>query len=518
MDAPGSPNPPASTRRVPPLAVPIAFAAAAFLLLLVPGLLGKYGPFIDELYYVSCAERLAWGYVDHPPLAPALLKLSRALLGDGLLALRLPVAAAGALLMYGVGLLARRLGAGALGQSVACAALITAPLYQIMFGFYSMNALEILLWAALIWVLLEVELRNAPRLWLLFGGLAGLALLTKHTVVMLALALGIAMVATPARRHFASRWLWLGAVLAALLFAPNLAWQVEHGWPSLEFYRNASLHKQVRMPPLQVLSLQAIFVSPGTLPVWLAGLALLWKRRELRHVSVLYLVLLAAMAVAHEGRPDRISGAYPALFAAGGVWWDRTLAAWRSWARPAPFAWIAAWGAVLLPLGVPVLPPETTARWATALGVVPQLERGAGKRTALPQWFADRLGWERLVDDVAEARARLTPEERRRVAYFAPSYGQAGALEWLGRERGLAPVYSTHNSFFLWGPPPDPVEVAVVIGNRRENLEELFEDVTLAARHECGLCMPWRNGMPIWIVRRPRGRIADHWASWRHFE
>jgi 4-amino-4-deoxy-L-arabinose transferase-like glycosyltransferase len=498
--------------------VPMAAAAAAFLLLLLPGLLGPYGPFIDELYYVACSERLAWGFVDHPPLAPALLRASRLLLGEGLFALRLPVALAGALLTLGVGLLARRFGASALGQALACGALVCAPLFQIMFGFFSMNALEILLWGALLWVLVEIELRGAPRLWLLFGGLAGVALMSKHTVITLAAAVGVGLVATPARRHLRSRWLWLGAALAALVVAPNLAWQVEHGWPSLEFYRNAAFQKQVRMPPPQVLATQVIFVNPGTLPVWLAGLVFLWQRRDLRHLAVAYVALLALMLATGEGRPDRIAGAYPLLFGAGGWWWERRLRTAAGWARPALVAWMAVFTAVLLPLGVPVLPPEATARWAARLGVVPQIERGAGKRTQLPQWFADRLGWEQLVDNVAAVRDRLTPEERERAVYFAPSYGQAGALEWLGRGRGLVPAYSTHNSYFLWGPPPDPVEVAIVIGERREELQRLFTEVTLVKMHECGYCMPWRNDMPIWIVRGPRVRIADQWPRWKHFE
>src|ERR1700756_107378 len=58
---------------------------------------GRYGSFRDELYYAACGQRLAWGYVDHAPLAPWLARLSRALLGDSLSALRLlPALAASA--------------------------------------------------------------------------------------------------------------------------------------------------------------------------------------------------------------------------------------------------------------------------------------------------------------------------------------------------------------------------------------------------------------------------------------
>jgi hypothetical protein len=152
------------------------------------------------------------------------------------------------------------------------------------------------------------------------------------------------------------------------------------------------------------------------------------------------------------------------------------------------------------------------------VGGTPQVERGEHKRTPIPQYYADRLGWERLVDDVAAAAAKLTPEERKRAVAFAQAYGPAGALEWLGRDRGLPPVYCGQNTCFLWGPPPDPVDAVIVLGDDERRLGELFEQVELAGIHACGMCMPWRNGMPIWIARRPKVKIRDLWPEVKHFE
>src|SRR5512134_1938922 len=84
--------------------VPGAVALVAFLLYLVPGLVGPYGPFIDELYYVACAKHLAWGYVDHPPLAPLLLRAAMVVGGDTLVVLRLLASTFGVLTVLGTGL------------------------------------------------------------------------------------------------------------------------------------------------------------------------------------------------------------------------------------------------------------------------------------------------------------------------------------------------------------------------------------------------------------------------------
>jgi 4-amino-4-deoxy-L-arabinose transferase-like glycosyltransferase len=497
-----------------------------FLLEWVPGVVGEYGYFIDELYYLPCADHLALGYVDHPPLSIFVLAAVRALLGDGLTALRLVPALVGAVTVVTVGLLARRLGADTFGQAIAAGAAMIAPVYHVTFSFFSMNAFSILLWTLSFWILIEIELRQEPRLWLLFGALTGVALLNKHTFVLLLAGLAVGMALTGARRHFLSRWLWLGGAVAFCIVLPNLVWQATNGWPSLEFYRNADLYKNVPTPPPMVLLQQILVMNPGALPVWLAGLFFLLgrpatvktTRRPFAHLGWLYVALLILMLIAQKSRPDRISDAYTVLLAAGGV----ALGAaserrrWLRWALPAA---LVACGVALLPIGLCVLPPSTTAAYSSALGAVPQSEKGEGKRSALPQHFADRLGWELLADDVEAVARRLRPDERRRAIILAPSYGQAGAIELHGRGRGLPPVFAVQNNYFHWGPPEDPVSAAILVGPfTEETARWLFHDVELARVHDCEDCMPWRDEVPIWLARHPKVRFAEIWPELRHYE
>ncbi len=501
----------------------LLLTGASFLLFLLPGVLGSYGRFIDEFYYLACAERLAWGYVDHPPLAPAMLAANRALLGDSLLALRILPALIGAATVAGTGLLARRLGASPFGQLVAGAAILIASVPQIFFGMFSMNALGLALWLAACWVLVEIEARDEPRLWLAFGALSGIALLNKHTFVLLAVGLALALPWTPARRHLRSPWLWAGAALALAMLAPNLLWQAQHGWPSLEFYRNADLYKNEPTPWWAVALFQVLVMNPGTLPLWLLGLYFLLRvpsARQWRHVGLACAILFVLMVASEKSRPDRITGIYPVLFAAGGMWLDRLTADRRRWLRPVAVAWMALCGLVLLPIGSPVLPPEMLSRYAGALGVVPQIESGEGKTSPLPQWFADRLEWEAFVEDVDRALVAADFPTGAKLAIVAPSYGQAGALEHFrgGPEfAGFPSVHSDHNSYFLWGPPDDDVDGGLVIGGREEELRELFEEVSLLDRHECAYCMRWRDRMPIWKVWRPRVPLSTVWERFRHF-
>ena len=514
--------------RNPNAVVPL-LALAYFLLEWVPGFVGSYGYFIDELYYVACSERLAFGYVDHPPLSIFLLRAVRFVIGDALPALRLAPAAAGAATVLLTGLIARRLGAGVYGQALAAGATAVASVYHVMFSFYSMNALSIPIWAVCFWILVEIERRDEPRLWLAFGAVAGLGLENKHTLVLLALGLVAGLVLTRARRHLASRWLWMGLGIAALLLLPNLLWQLANGWPSLEFYRSADAYKNLPTPPLEVLKQQVLSLNPATLPVWLAGLVFFLaarRGRPYRHLGWIYVALLGLMLIGGKSRPDRICAAYTVLFAGGGVLLESALQGPRGrWLRLALPAVLLLFGALLAPLSLPLLPPQSTASYAATLGVVPQIEKGEGKRSQLPQWLADRRGWEQLVDDVEAVIRTLEPAERRRVVVLAASYGQAAPIEFLGRNRGLPPVYSPHNSYFSWGPPPDSADLAIVVGfgvtgaagelAPEDPLPRLFEEIELAAVHDCNWCMPWRNRMPIWLARGRKRPFRQMWPELR---
>ena len=130
-------------------------------------------------------------------MAPFLLRGALALFGDSIVALRVPAATCGALVVFLTGWIAGRLGASRYGQAIACSAVVSAPLLQVLFGFYSMNGIELVLWLALGATLIEIERRDDGRWWLVFGALAGVALLTKHAVTTFAAALGVALVLTP---------------------------------------------------------------------------------------------------------------------------------------------------------------------------------------------------------------------------------------------------------------------------------------------------------------------------------
>src|SRR4029453_13698410 len=94
---------------------PVVLIAAAVVLLLL-AVAGRYGYHRDELYFLACGRRLAWGFVDQPPMTPALARLSDGLFPGSLVGLRIWSAMTAGALVVLAGLTARELGAGRRGQ------------------------------------------------------------------------------------------------------------------------------------------------------------------------------------------------------------------------------------------------------------------------------------------------------------------------------------------------------------------------------------------------------------------
>ena len=419
----------------------LSIAGAAFLLQIIPNLFGGYGYFIDELYYIACARRLDFGYVDHPPLAPLMLRFATSLFGESVVAIRLLPAFAAAALAYLTGWLTSFFGGGRWAQGFAAVAVTLASGLLLFFDFFSMNAFEVLFWTAAVVTVAVMVRRNEPRLWLVFGAFAGLGLENKHTMVLVGAALIVGLFLTPARDLLLSRWLWLGGALALALFLPNVLWQIEHGWPSLEFYQNATLHKNIPSPPGKILFNQILFMNPVTLPIWLMSLVFLLEReRGFRAIGFAYLLLLGLLLWTQSSRPDRIAGMYPVLFAAGATWWGTFFAQRRPALKWAFAAFVVAGCLAFAPLFQPWLPPSTLARYVAFIGVDTQIERGAGKLAALPQWLADRFGWEELVAQVEDIYNSLPPGEQR------SSYPTRAELRTCGRARAHGRAWpSTRN-------------------------------------------------------------------------
>ncbi len=480
---------------------------------------GGFGMFRDEFYYIACSDHLAWGYVDHPPLSIFILRLLRQACGDSLLALRLVPALAVAALAWFSARLAREMGGSAFAQFLAALAAGVAPVYLAVGSFYSMNAFEPLCWMGCAWLLLRMINGGRRELWIPFGLLAGLALLNKHSMLFFGAALVAGLLLTKERRLLAGKWPWIGGAIAMWFLLPNLLWLVRHDWATMEFMRNAQAWKNLPMSPGQFFSAQVLLQHPLTLPLWLAGLAAFLFHPALKKYRCfgLAFIFLFLLFVAQRGKPYYLSPFFPLLLAAGAVVLERVAAGRLGRGlRAAYAALLLVGGLVMLPMWVPLLPVGTHIRYTRAIGLTPpRMERT--RETELHQVYADRFGWREMVAVVARAYKSLSPEEQAVCAIYGQNYGEAGAVDYFGGRYGLPPAISGHNNYWLWGTRGRSGQVLIVIGGKREDHLQAYEEVTLFAVHNNQYAMPAETDLPIWICRRPKLSFTQLWPQVKDF-
>ena len=480
---------------------------------------GNSGYFRDEFYYIACSKRLAWGYVDHPPLSIAVLAFTRAMLGDSLFAIRLPVVLAGAGAVLLSGLLARQLGGGRFAQWLTAVACLLMPFALGISTFFSLNGFEPLFWLAAALVVVRIVNGGDTRLWLAFGVVAGLGLENKITMGMFVLGILVGLLATSRRGDLLSGWLWLGGAAAAAIALPYVLWQVANGFPTAEFIRAAAQEKIAAMGVREYLAAQLLYAGPLAAPIWLAGLAYFLFASDgsrYRMLGVAYLTMLALLLAQH-GKAYYLAPVYPILFAGGAVAVERVSAGrrWR-WLRPALTVPLVIGGLVAAPMAIPLLPPDELVRYTVRIGVqAPQEERQ--QRVELSQHFADRFGWENMVATVARVYESLPAEDRARVTIFASNYGEAGAIDFFGPRYGLPRAVSGHNNYWLWGPGSGSGDVVIAVGGSRAALDAVFADVTEAARVVSPYAMAYETDLPVYVCRMPKRPFGEVWREAKRF-
>lgn len=441
----------------------------------------RYGYFRDEFDYIACGNHLAWGYVDQPPLIPFLIHVSRALLGDSLRSIRFIPALSSSLLVVQTALIAREFGGRRFALLLSAITVVIAPQYLSNGSLLTTNCLEPNLWMGCAYFAILAVKRNDARYWLWFGVIAGCGLEEKYTIALFGFGIVVGLLLTENRRFLLDKWLWLGGIAAFLVFLPNLLWNIHYHWPFLQLMHNIrSDGRDVVLGPVQYFIQQTILVHPLAAPIWIAGLIALFFSARLKPFRLLgwsYLVCYAVLFALH-GKNYYLAPAYPMLLAAGAVVIDFGFnRPANAWLKPAIVILLLAGGAHLAPVTVPILSPDHFLAYMKRLPFKLPVMEHQHEQAALPQWYADQFGWQEIVDETALAWNQIPQTERAGCAIFAQDYGQAGAIDFLGRRYGLPSALSGHQTYFLWGPRGYSGQCMIILGQSKQALERYFDSV-----------------------------------------
>lgn len=481
----------------------------------------RYGYFRDEFDYIACARHLAWGYVDQPPLIPFLTRISLAVLGDSLRAVRFIPALATSLLVVQSAYIVRELGGKRFAMLLSAIIIVFAPQYSSNGSLLGTNCLEPNLWMGCAYFVILAVRRSQPRYWLWVGVMAGIGMEEKYSIALFVFGIVVGLLLTEHRRVFLNKWIWIGGSAAFLIFLPNLLWNMHYDWPFLQLMHNIRAEgRDVVLSFGQYFLQEMLLVGPLAAPIWIAGLIALFVSPRLKAYRVLgwsFLVCYSVFFILH-GKIYYLAPIYPMLIAAGAVVVESCLN--RPGLKRAIATTLAVSGVCTIPITVPVLSPDGFLAYTKKLPFKLPVMEHSHARAALPQWYSDQFGWKEIVEETAIAWNQLTPDERKDKAcgIFAQDYGQAGAIDFLGRQYGLPQSLSGHQTWFLWGPRGYSGNCMIVLDDSRARLEELWTSVQYvgtSADNRYAL----EKDIPVYICRGKKfGTLADLWPElkkWR---
>ena len=477
-----------------------------------------YGIFRDELYFIVCGGRPAWGYVDQPPLIPLLASWSHAVFGNFLVGFRLIPAVTLSATVALSAEFARALGGGRFAQWLVGLCVLFSPYFLAIGQLFTTDIFQPLTWLACGWFLVRLAQTGNERWWIPFGVIVGLSLLCKYAIAFYVAALAIGLLATPQRRSLLRPSVYGGALIGAMLVLPNVLWQQAHGWPFLELGKAAVNGKNVALSPVAFLVQQLLLMGPLAAPVWIAGLWACLHRPKLtvcRAFPIAYVILFIFFVISH-GKAYYMTPIYPTLLGIGAVAVEGWLqsAAWRR----AALGIIAVAGAVAAPMAIPVLSEKSFIAYSTMLGMTPSATAAEHQKLGLlPQQFADQHGWPEMAAQVAAVYKALPPADRAKAVFLGVDYGEAAAIDIFGPPLGLPPAISGHNNYHLWGPLGHDGSVLIVLGPYWEGLLPAYAKVEVAGKIDNPYAMPYETG-PIYVLRDPKVPFSYIWPRLKHYD
>ncbi|HEV2967399.1 MAG TPA: glycosyltransferase family 39 protein [Candidatus Dormibacteraeota bacterium] len=452
----------------------------------------------DELYYLTCGWHPALGYVDFPPLVPLLARLETGLLGVSPWTLRVLPSLLGGFLVALSGLYVRRLGGSVRLQAVALLSAVAAPFLLGSNWVFQTVTFDQVTWMVAMYWFLCLLLDRRPRYWVYLGVTLGIGLEVKYTIVGLIAGIGIAVLLTPSlRNELRTRYPWIAAALALLIWAPNLAWQVVEGFPTLAYLTN---HSGSGGGPVTYLIQFGVYFF-FLLPVWLAGMISLFRSPQLRPIGIASAVPL--LLFLFVGKSYYAAGTIPIAVAQGLMAISRIKRPkLRFRLQVAVVVASVVEFVVFFFLVVPVTPPDRI---------------HAANLDTVNEVFADSVGWDDIAKQVTTIYDDLPASERGSTVIISAYYGLPGALQVYDKPGTVPAAISPQLSDWYWLPSNLTATNALMVDYAPSDVAWMCTSPTLITH----LTVPYQvkgleQGAPVTLCQL-KAPIPQIWGRLRNF-
>lgn len=466
----------------------------------------------DELLYFSLGLHPSFGYATVPPLIGWIASLLHSVFGFSLFAVKVfPALLSGAMVILATKI-AAEMGGHGYAKMLTAIAVIFMPVTLRVFYLFQPVAIDLFLWTLLLYQTIRFVNSKKDKYLLYLGIVSGIALMNKYLIILLILSLIISILFSPHRPVFKKRSFYLGLLVGALIFIPNLIWQIYNGLPVIGHMQALNENQLVHVERWDFLRDQFLMTLVAGI-ITIIGLFYLLRQKKFRYLAIATIIVVLVLFLL-RGKSYYTIGIIPVLLAAGSVALEGFLK--NRAVRIAIPLLIVATTVPILPFGLPVYHEDGMVRFFKDLedkyGLVVGRRFEDGTLHSLPQDYADQLGWEELTKIVKKAYNRI-PEKRKTLIY-CENYGQAGAIAVIGKKYGLPEPVSFHESFLYWAPEkfdPDIAYFIYVNDELGEDVNALFEEIKIMGSITNTNAREY--GTTVYLCSRPRASFNSFWKA-----
>jgi len=436
----------------------------------------------DEYLHLDLGKHLAWGYSSVPPLT-AWMSYIILHLGNSVFLIKFFPSLFGVLTMVIVWKTIEELKGNLFALILGSTCVIFSVLLRIN-TLYQPNSLEFLLWTVLFFTIIKF-INSKNDKWLYMASLAfAIGFLNKYSITFLLLGLLPALLITSHRKIFLNKQLYLSLLVALIIVSPNLIWQYKNDFPVFHHLKTLAETQLVNVNRFDFLKEQFLFFL-GALFVLILAFISFFRYAPFRKYQIFFwsYIFTIAIFIFFKAKGYYAIGLYPILLGFGSVYLEKLLM--KGWLRYIRFPVVLFPILIMLPLLIvvlPVLSPDEIVDNNDRFKQIGLLRWEDGKDHALPQDFADMLGWSELANIIDLAFDSILDKENTLI--LCDNYGEAGAINFYSNQKHSQAV-SMNADYINWF-PLDKMEIKNVIlvkedtdlDVNREREMPLFDKIT----------------------------------------
>ncbi|MDX1940354.1 MAG: glycosyltransferase family 39 protein [Saprospiraceae bacterium] len=471
----------------------------------------NYGFHRDEMLYLALGRHLDAGYWSNPPLIGWIAWFIQAFLSDSMFAVRLVPSLLGTSILIITALIAREMGGGKYAQFLAAFGMLVSPALVRSSWLFQPVIIDVFFWTFSTYFIIKYLQSKEKQNIIYFGITIGLGLLNKYNLAFLLFALVPALLVTPHRTLLWQRQTLWAVLIALLIFAPNLIWQYTHDFPVITHMQELARNQLVNVSSFDFI-IDQFLINISTNILWIPALFFLFfnqKMQSFRLIGWLFIFTIVIYLILH-GKSYYTIGIFPMMIAAGTIFWENLSS--KIWLRTLIPVLMLSLLIPILPLGIPFLSVPKMAGYCKYLAEDIGLDFATrwedGEQHALPQDYADMLGWSELAQHTIKAYEQV--EDKNRVLIYAENYGQAGAIELFAKDKRLPSVNSFSDSYRLWIQKETNANTLIYVNDELgEDVQRIFADIQIIGKIENPYAR--ERGTTVYLCQKPQGNFGSFW-------